>query len=313
MCVNDLIVAGAEPLFFLDYFATGKLDPTEAAAVVAGIAVGCKDSGCGLIGGETAEMPSMYSDGEYDVAGFAVGAVRRRGLMPRPEGSPYGECVKAGDVLLGLESSGLHSNGFSLVRKLVEVNGLDYAAPCPFDVDARNASAMVMPGEDAGSTSGMSLGGGLLVPTKIYVKQLVATGILQRQPPVISALAHITGGGFHENIPRVLPDTLAAHVDASAWPLPPVLSWIMELGKLPQAEMLRTFNSGIGMIVVVPAEHADSVMTELNSYKGDASSVPSRCFRIGTLEVRPTPEAPAVVVTGQLGGCVWVDGEKQGK
>lgn len=233
MCVNDLVVQGAEPLFFLDYFATGKLEVEKARMIVAGIAEACKEVGCALIGGETAEMPGMYLAGDYDLAGFAVGAVERGQLLD-------GRTVEAGDVVLGLASSGLHSNGFSLVRRVVEVAKLDYAAPAPFDPTR-------------------SLSAALLMPTRLYVKPcreaLKAGGI--------RAFAHITGGGLIDNIPRVLPDNLAAELDARDWKLPPVFRWLAETAHIARPEMARTFNCGIGMIAVVAPESVAAVTTAL--------------------------------------------------
>lgn len=222
MCVNDLIVQGAEPLLFLDYYATGQLAPEEGAAIVEGIAAGCRIAGCALLGGETAEMPGLYAKGDYDLAGFAVGAAERGSLLPRTDD------LAAGDVILGLASSGVHSNGYSLVRRIVERSGLTYDAPAPFE-------------------PGRSLGEALLEPTRIYVKSLLAA---HRGGAGIKALAHITGGGFPENIPRVLPDHLAAAIDL-VFPVPPVFSWLKSVGGIEEAEMLRTFNCGVGMIVVV--------------------------------------------------------------
>ena len=230
MCVNDLVVQGAEPLLFLDYFATGKLDPDQGAAIVKGIAAGCVDAGCALIGGETAEMPGMYSDGDYDLAGFAVGAAERGQLLPVGD-------LAAGDVILGLTSSGVHSNGFSLVRKIVSISGLGWDAPAPF-------------------FDGKSLGEALLTPTRIYVKPLLKA---IRETGALKALAHITGGGFPENIPRVLPKNLAAEIDLDSIPVPPVFSWLARTGGVEAKEMLRTFNCGIGMILVVSAENVQSV------------------------------------------------------
>ncbi|WP_416796119.1 phosphoribosylformylglycinamidine cyclo-ligase [Ciceribacter azotifigens] len=230
MCVNDLVVQGAEPLFFLDYFATGKLDPDQGAAIVGGIADGCREAGCALIGGETAEMPGMYAGGDYDLAGFAVGAAERGQLLPAGD-------IAEGDVILGLSSSGVHSNGFSLVRKIVELSGLSWDAPAPF-------------GE------GESLGRGLLAPTRIYVKPLLKA---IRETGALKALAHITGGGFPENIPRVLPKHLAAEIDLGAFRVPAVFSWLAKIGGVAQNEMLRTFNCGIGMIVVVAEKDAARV------------------------------------------------------
>ena len=221
MCVNDLVVQGAEPLFFLDYYATGQLDPEVAAGVVAGIAEGCRQAGCALIGGETAEMPGIYSGRAYDLAGFSVGAAERGTLLPRG--------VAEGDAILGLASSGLHSNGFSLVRKVVARSGLGWGASCPFAPDVSLAEA-------------------LLVPTRIYVKALLAA---LKRTDAIRALAHITGGGFVDNLPRVLPDGLGCELDLDAVPVPPVFRWLAAEGGIAAAEMARTFNCGIGMAVVV--------------------------------------------------------------
>ena len=232
MCVNDLVVQGAEPLFFLDYYATGKLDPNQGAAVVSGIAEGCRQAGAALIGGETAEMPGMYIKGDYDLAGFAVGAAERGKLLPSKD-------INEGDVVLGLSSSGLHSNGFSLVRRIVEESGLDFNAPAPFD-------------------KAVSLAEALLVPTRIYVRSLLS---VLRKDLGIKALAHITGGGFPENIPRVLPKTLAVEVNLDAIRVPPVFSWLAKQGNITEQEMLRTYNCGIGMIVVVDNKQADDVFS----------------------------------------------------
>ncbi len=239
MCVNDLVVQGAEPLFFLDYFATGKLDPVQGEAIVAGIAKGCIDAGCALIGGETAEMPGMYSGGDYDLAGFAVGAADRDALLPSGD-------IAAGDVILGLASAGVHSNGFSLVRRIVELSGLAWNAPAPFD--------------PAPLAPGATLADALLVPTRIYVRPLLQA---IRQTGAIKALAHITGGGFTENIPRVLPDGLMARINLDTIAPPPVFSWLARTGGVEATEMLRTFNCGIGMIAVVAQEHADQVTAVL--------------------------------------------------
>lgn len=236
MCVNDLVVQGAEPLFFLDYFATGKLDPEQGAAIVKGIAEGCLQSGCALIGGETAEMPGMYRDGDYDLAGFAVGAAERGQLLPAGD-------LEAGDVILGLGSSGVHSNGFSLVRRIVELSGLGWQDAAPF-------------------AASQTLGEALLTPTRIYVKSLLSA---IRSTDAIKALAHITGGGFPDNIPRVLPETLAAEINLSAIPVPAVFSWLAKTGGVEAHEMLRTFNCGVGMIVVVPADKAELVAETLKA------------------------------------------------
>ncbi len=225
MCVNDLVVQGAEPLFFLDYFATGKLSPEAAAQVVKGIALGCRQAGCALIGGETAEMPGLYADGDYDLAGFSVGAAERGTLLPRPD-------VQAGDVVLGLASSGVHSNGYSLVRKIADVSGLGWDAPAPFDPDR-------------------SLGEALLEPTRIYCADLVAMLDEGLRP---HGMAHITGGGWPDNISRVIPEGLCAVCDPAAVPVPPICELIQRRGGVATAEMYRTFNMGIGMVVVVAAE-----------------------------------------------------------
>ena len=236
MSVNDLIVQGAEPLFFLDYFATGKLDVGQARDVIAGIAAGCKQAGCGLIGGETAEMPGMYHGKDYDLAGFAVGAVERKRILPAKDVGP-------GDVILGLASSGPHSNGYSLIRKIVEMSGLAYDAPAPF-------------------AAGKTLGEALLVPTRIYVKSLLK---LFAKTKSVKALAHITGGGFLENIPRVLPKGCVAEINLDAVPYLPVFKWLQDVGGTPEREMLRTFNCGIGMIVVVKAGDAKAVASALKT------------------------------------------------
>ncbi len=234
MSVNDLVVQGAEPLFFLDYFACSKLDPEVAAAVVAGIAEGCRQAGCALIGGETAEMPGIYQDGDYDLAGFAVGAAERDRLLPRKD-------IAAGDVILGLASSGIHSNGYSLVRKVVDLSGLSLEAPAPFE-------------------PGHSLAEALLAPTRIYVAACLAA---LRGSAGVKALAHITGGGFPDNIPRVLPEGICARIDLAAVPVTPIFRWLAQAGRIAQPELLRTFNCGIGMIVVVASEEARAVATIL--------------------------------------------------
>jgi phosphoribosylformylglycinamidine cyclo-ligase len=226
MCVNDIVVQGAEPLFFLDYFATGKLDPRQAREVIAGIASGCHEAGCALVGGETAEMPGLYREGDYDLAGFAVGAAEREALLPRG--------VMPGDALLGLASSGVHSNAFSLVRKVVEVSGVAWSAPAPFD-------------------SEVSLGQALMTPTRIYVPAVLAL----HRAGLLKAAAHITGGGLPGNLPRVLPEGTEAVVEPY-WSVPAVFSWLAKAGGIAAEEMLRVFNCGIGMVVVVAAEHAEA-------------------------------------------------------
>ena len=236
MCVNDLIVQGAEPLFFLDYLATGKLDVDQGKSIVEGIAHGCRLAGCALIGGETAEMPGMYHGNDYDLAGFAVGAAERHALLPRKD-------IAAGDLLVAIASSGVHSNGYSLVRKIVELSGLAWDAPAPF-------------------AAGNTLAEALLEPTRIYVKPLLAA---LRAGLGVKALAHITGGGFIDNIPRVLPDTLAADIDLAAITVPPVFGWLSKTGGMSEREMLRTFNCGVGMLVAVRAEDADRLVDSLTA------------------------------------------------
>ncbi|MBU2958325.1 phosphoribosylformylglycinamidine cyclo-ligase [Paracoccus sp. 1_MG-2023] len=244
MCVNDLVCQGAEPLFFLDYFATGKLSVDEGARVVEGIARGCKAAGCALIGGETAEMPGMYHDGDFDLAGFAVGAMQRGTALPAG--------VVAGDVLLGLASDGVHSNGYSLVRKVADRAGLGWADAAPF--------------------ADTTLGEALLVPTRLYVKPVLAA----IRAGGVHALAHITGGGLTENLPRVLPKDLGADIDLSSWSLPPVFGWLAQAGNIEQSEMLKTFNSGLGMVIAVGADRADA-LTELLQAEGETVA------RIGTV------------------------------
>jgi phosphoribosylformylglycinamidine cyclo-ligase len=234
MSVNDLVVQGAEPLFFLDYFACGKLNPEIGAAVVAGIAEGCRHAGCALIGGETAEMPGIYQPGDYDLAGFAVGAAERGALLPRAD-------VAVGDVVLGLKSSGVHSNGFSLVRKVASDAGLSWDASAPFDASMR-------------------LGEAVLTPTRIYVRSCLAA---IRETKAVKALAHITGGGFPDNIPRVLPKGLGVTVDLARVPVLPVFQWLARAGNVSQEEMLRTFNCGIGMVLVTAPRDADVVTAVL--------------------------------------------------
>jgi phosphoribosylformylglycinamidine cyclo-ligase len=229
MCVNDLVVQGAEPLFFLDYFASGRLDVATGTTIVGGIAEGCRIAGCALIGGETAEMPGLYADGDYDLAGFAVGAVERDAAIT-------GTRVAAGDAILGLASSGVHSNGYSLVRRIVEASALAVDVPAPFAPDH-------------------SLGEALLTPTRIYVKSCLAAARTGK----LKALAHITGGGLLENVPRVLPADLTAVVDAGRWPFPPVFRWLAVTGGVVDAEMARVFNCGLGMIAVVAADDAAEI------------------------------------------------------
>ncbi|EPX85947.1 phosphoribosylformylglycinamidine cyclo-ligase [Rubellimicrobium thermophilum DSM 16684] len=231
MCVNDLLCQGAEPLLFLDYFATGRLDVEEGARIIAGIARACEAAGCALVGGETAEMPGMYHGGDFDLAGFAVGALERGTDLPRD--------VAEGDILIGLESDGVHSNGFSLVRKVAERAGLGWSAPSPF-------------GEG-------TLGEALMQPTRLYVRPLLEA----IRAGGVHALAHVTGGGLTENLPRVLPEGLGAMIDLGAWRMPPVFAWLREAGGIAEAEMLRTFNCGIGMVAVVAPDRLDAIASLL--------------------------------------------------
>jgi len=261
MSVNDLVVQGAEPLFFLDYFACGKLDPEATATIVAGIAEGCRESGCALIGGETAEMPGLYKDGDYDLAGFAVGAAERGTLLPRD--------IAAGDAVIGLASSGVHSNGYSLVRKIVAQSGLGYEAQAPF--------APVM-----------TLGGALLAPTRLYVKSCLRA---IRETGAVKGLAHITGGGFTDNIPRVLPAGLGVRIDLARFQVLPVFKWLAEQGGIAETELLRTFNCGIGMIAIVKADAAEAVADVLTE-GGESVTL------LG--EVIPVEGAQRVVYDGHL-------------
>jgi phosphoribosylformylglycinamidine cyclo-ligase len=237
MCVNDLVVQGAEPLFFLDYFATGGLEPATATDVVRGISEGCRQAGCALIGGETAEMPGLYAAGEFDLAGFAVGAMERGTGLPDPA-----RPVAAGDAVIGIASSGVHSNGFSLVRKIVDRAGLAVSDRAPFD-------------------PATALGEALLAPTRIYVKACLALARSGRA----KAFAHITGGGLIENIPRVLPDGIGVRLNATRWSAPPVFAWLRDAGGVAEPEMARTFNCGIGMVAIVASDTADAAIAELDA------------------------------------------------
>jgi phosphoribosylformylglycinamidine cyclo-ligase len=255
MSVNDILVQGAEPLFFLDYFACGKLDVATATAVVKGIAQGCEESGCALLGGETAEMPGMYPDGEYDLAGFAVGAVEKSQIID-------GSKIVPGDVVLGLASSGIHSNGYSLVRKIIQVAKPDLEA----DFHGRKLSDVLM------------------APTRLYVKPLLAL----MQSMEVKGLVHITGGGLVENIPRVLADNLTAVLDASSWTMPPLFQWLQQHGGVADAEMHRVFNCGIGMTVIVSKENADAAMAQL-------AAAGETVYRIGEIRAREEGQAQTVV------------------
>ena len=265
MCVNDLVVQGAEPLFFLDYFATGKLVNNVAETVIAGIAEGCQQAGCALLGGETAEMPGMYAPGEYDIAGFTVGAVERDQMITGAE-------VAAGDVILGLSSNGVHSNGFSLVRKLIKTaDNFTYETRAPFD-------------------DSLSLGELILMPTRIYVRSILKALEIKNDQgkATIKGMAHITGGGLYENIPRSVPDNLIAHVDASSWELPTIFRWLAQLGALDLNDMANTFNCGVGMAVICAPEHADALKTVLEE-QGE------RVYQIGHITERGDHKEPIVL------------------
>ncbi len=269
MCVNDVIVQGAEPLFFLDYFATGALDPARAEQVVSGIAAGCREAGCALVGGETAEMPGMYAAGDYDLAGFVVGAVERTAILT-------GAGIAPGDTVLGLAASGLHSNGFSLVRKIVADRGLDYSAAAPFGQG--------------------TLGEALLTPTRIYVRSCLAA----HRAGLVKGLAHITGGGFAENVPRVLPEGVTAEIDATAWTLPEIFRWLAREGGIAPSEMARTFNCGIGMVAVVAPDKAAEAADMFTAH-GET------VHRIGRIVARAPGAAPGGG-KGAAGGSVTLAG-----
>ncbi|MBX6328997.1 MAG: phosphoribosylformylglycinamidine cyclo-ligase [Pseudolabrys sp.] len=262
MSVNDLVVQGAEPLFFLDYYACGRLAPEIGAAVVAGISIGCREAGCALIGGETAEMPGLYQGDDYDLAGFAVGAVERAALLPRRD-------IAAGDIVIGLAASGVHANGFALVRRIVKKSGLTWNAPAPFAADR-------------------TLGEALLTPTRIYVKSCLAA---IRATGGVKALAHITGGGFPDNIPRVLPAGLAARIDLGKIPVLPVFKWLAASGNIAPEEMLRIFNCGIGMIVIAAPHDVDAVI-EAFARRGERAMTLGELVRAGG--------APRVIYQGKL-------------
>jgi phosphoribosylformylglycinamidine cyclo-ligase len=262
MSVNDLVVQGAEPLLFLDYLACGKLDPERARDIVAGIATGCREAGCALIGGETAEMPGLYAANDYDLAGFALGAVERRNLLPRKDVAP-------GDIILGLASSGVHSNGFSLVRRVIADAGAKLGAPAPFD-------------------AGKSLGEALLQPTRIYVRSMLAA---LKATSGIKALAHITGGGLVDNIPRVLPEGTAARITLRTVPVLPVFRWLAQAGSIAESEMLRAFNCGIGFVVIAEATRAEIIV-------GAFLAAGEQVVRLG--EVVAAKGTPEVAFTGSL-------------
>ena len=256
MSVNDILVQGAEPIFFLDYFACGKLDVAIATDVVKGIAYGCELAGCALIGGETAEMPSMYPEGEYDLAGFAVGLIEKENIID-------GHGIQPGDIVLGLASSGAHSNGYSLIRRIVERSGVDLHAP-----DHRQLAL------------------DLLAPTRIYVKPLLA--LMAAHPAMVKGMAHITGGGLTENIPRVLPNILTAVIDTTSWVAPPIFAWLQEQGMIDAAEMARTFNCGVGMVVIVAKAHAATAKAHL-------LAAGEQAFIIGEIRTRGAGEAQTIL------------------
>ena len=260
MCVNDIVVTGAEPLFFLDYFATARLDPEVARDVIAGIADGCRAAGCALIGGETAEMPGLYAPGDYDLAGFAVGAVERDAVLT-------GDDIVIGDIVIGLASDGLHSNGFSLVRRVVELAQINFGDTAPF---AREST----------------IGDALLTPTRIYVPSCLAAA----RAGLVKAMAHITGGGLVENLPRMLPDGMALDLDAGAWPISPVIAWLAETGGIAADELGRTFNCGVGMAAIVAP---DDVQAAIDLFNGNRETA----YRIGTVTARG-PGAPPIVIHG---------------
>ncbi|MCK6419013.1 MAG: phosphoribosylformylglycinamidine cyclo-ligase [Alphaproteobacteria bacterium] len=264
MCVNDVVVQGAEPLFFLDYFATGKLDNDVAEAVIAGIARGCAESGCALIGGETAEMPGVYGPGDYDIAGFCVGAVERDRLIT-------GERIGPGDVILGLASSGLHSNGYSLVRRLVREAKASYDDVLPF-------------------AQGKTLGEVLLTPTRLYVRSILkALNIKEGSGhPSIKGMAHITGGGLIENIPRVLPDHVQAQIDGKSWTLPPLFQWLAAIGRLSAGDMAMTLNCGVGMVVICGPDQASALKT---AFEDEGEQV----FAIGAITARPAGQEAIIL------------------
>ena len=265
MCVNDIVVQGGEPLFFLDYYATGKLVNDVAEDVIAGVTEGCQQAGCALIGGETAEMPGLYALGDYDLAGFTVGAVERDQIIT-------GEDIAEGDVILGMASNGLHSNGFSLVRQLIKnTEDFDYESRAPFD-------------------STLSLGELILMPTRIYVRSILEALKTKGADgkPAIKGMAHITGGGLYENVPRVLPENVTARIDASSWTLPTIFRWLVEIGDLDLHDMATTLNCGLGMVVVCRADQAEGIKATLES-KGES------VFTIGTIEKRADADQPIII------------------
>lgn len=284
MCVNDLVVQGAEPLFFLDYFATGKLENTVAKAVIEGVAKGCEISGCALIGGETAEMPGLYADGDYDLAGFTVGAVNRDCLIT-------GETITEGHVILGLASNGIHSNGYSLVRKIIrDSEEFNYESSAPFDMTITLQEKDIT---KQTTQNAETLNDALLAPTRIYVKSLLKALKIKSDDdtPAIKGMAHITGGGLTENIPRVLPDGYAAHIDVATWELPKIFKWLKKLGNLENSDLARTLNCGIGMVVICDPKHADDIEKSL-------ISTGENVYRIG--EIKKQKQSDISIVLNNL-------------
>ena len=289
MCVNDLVVQGAEPLFFLDYFATGKLEKHIAQKVIEGVAKGCEISGCALIGGETAEMPGLYADGDYDIAGFTVGAVNRDALIT-------GEAIKEGDAILGLASNGVHSNGYSLVRKIIaDAQDTNYDSALPFDMTVRLQDKDI---EKQTEINVDTLSDAFLAPTRIYVKALLkALTVKSKNGDIaIKGMAHITGGGLTENIPRVLPDGLTAELDAAKWPLPEIFKWLKTQGNLENHDLAQTLNCGIGMIVICDSGCVDELKKSLISSGEDV-------FHIGEIKVQKKSD---IRITLNNLGSEWV-------
>lgn len=261
MCVNDLIVQGAEPLFFLDYFATSKLNVDDGESIISGIAEGCRQANCALIGGETAEMPGMYHNGDYDLAGFVVGAVERDEIIT-------GENIKEGDSIIGITSSGVHSNGYSLIRKIVKDNNLSWNDPSPFEENKTLAQS-------------------LLEPTKIYINSILS--LVKNNPnKPINGMVHVTGGGFTENLPRVVPESLSCKIDASSWTFPPVFSWAKKYGNINDADMAKTFNCGIGMVIICSPENEELIIKHLTDKKETA-------YKIGKITSREDSEQAVII------------------
>jgi len=276
MCVNDLVVQGAEPLFFLDYFATGKLENDVAQGVIEGVARGCEIAGCALIGGETAEMPGLYADGDYDLAGFTVGAVNRDAVIT-------GERIQPGDVILGLASNGIHSNGYSLVRKILSDSaGFDYDSAVPFELEIKHQQSS---GIDASTKMPETIAQAFLAPTRIYVKALLEALKIKDKDNclAIHGMAHITGGGITENVPRVLPENICARIDMASWDLPPVFQWLKTQGALHNDDLARTLNCGIGMVVICEADRAEKIAETLSA-SGET------VYKIGNTEIYSGPD-----------------------